>query len=831
MPVINEPKYSVLSINEDFSAVKEMFLQYLNNGIKIILLQKEQVSFPDEFKKYCRADLLFFYHTGYDKSHRFIDGDTEDIDLKDEIYRLTPKFNVPQYLVEHCRSTHQIVEASAGTGKTKVMIDRILYLLHTQDDLSPSDIIMITFTNKATNQMNERLQSAFVKRYDATGCRRYLTWLEQQSQMRISTIDSFALELLGQYGTNYGFNTEVSIRSYKHDIDELMKDAMDAEIDIHRPIYVQTGLQLYQARKSMMSFWRKLINLGYGPSEILDMEWGNAEDLSHEYQKLMLKSLSRLESAYVDLKRKMNAVSVEDTLRDLSEILKGSPQDVPDLRIRYLFIDEFQDSDNSQIRTVCNLAKVFDTHLFIVGDIKQSIYRFRGASDSAFDVFKSNMKELGLTDIARHDLRTNYRSSPMIIDELNKYFAKFKDEGLLNYDVPAEAFHEFPGAISFIELKKDDDEDEKLLSCIISAKKSLEERLNGEKPRTGESVAVLVRTNNQLSQVAKLLESNRIHAIMKRQGSFFNSQAVRDVYLLVSSFVFVGNPISIFNYLVSPYSDFEGTIDIKHLHELQDSGEDIRVHLRTYLDQTEWRKWDERFRTQPVLSTLQDLIQQTEVWNRFAVIRTKYYIEEGWAEEEYIPRVKWETNQYRANLNKLLIQLQRNVSGNSATIYKVYSFLRINIMTNREEEEAELVEDEEEGLIQCMTVHGAKGLEFDTVIMPYTSFKFNIDRSNNLIISNDNQHVGWKINEELHNENYPFIWEEEKVNTRMEECRLLYVALTRAMRNLVCFLSPPSPSREVCTWTDLLRRCNPKYEVIGEEFNHTWDDLFRGANQ
>ena len=152
-------------------------------------------------------------------------------------------------------------------------------------------------------------------------------------------------------------------------------------------------------------------------------------------------------------------------------------------------------------------------------------------------------------------------------------------------------------------------------------------------------------------------------------------------------------------------------------------------------------------------------------------------------------------------------------------------------MTNREEEEAELVEDEEEGLIQCMTVHGAKGLEFDTVIMPYTSFKFNIDRSNNLIISNDNQHVGWKINEELHNENYPFIWEEEKVNTRMEECRLLYVALTRAMRNLVCFLSPPSPSREVCTWTDLLRRCNPKYEVIGEEFNHTWEDLFRGANQ
>ncbi|MBB6621766.1 UvrD-helicase domain-containing protein, partial [Proteus mirabilis] len=90
-----------------------------------------------------------------------------------------PAFNAAQYRVEHCaESEHIVVKASAGTGKTTVMIDRILYLMHMVPGLQMSDIYMITFTNEATNQMNRRLQEVLFKKYALTKNKRYLNWLE-----------------------------------------------------------------------------------------------------------------------------------------------------------------------------------------------------------------------------------------------------------------------------------------------------------------------------------------------------------------------------------------------------------------------------------------------------------------------------------------------------------------------------------------------------------------------------------------------------------------------------------------------------------------------------
>lgn len=105
-----------------------------------------------------------------------------------------------------------MVKASAGTGKTTVMIDRILYLMHMVPDLDMSEIFMITFTNEATNQMNDRLQEILLKKYALTKNQRYLTWLEQQSQMHISTIDSLAYDLFKRFGCSVGFGRDLGIQ-------------------------------------------------------------------------------------------------------------------------------------------------------------------------------------------------------------------------------------------------------------------------------------------------------------------------------------------------------------------------------------------------------------------------------------------------------------------------------------------------------------------------------------------------------------------------------------------------------------------------------------------
>ena len=80
-----------------------------------------------------------------------------------------PAFNAAQYRVEHAGiDSNIVVKASAGTGKTTVMVDRILYLMHMVPDLNMSEIFMITFTNEATNQMNDRLQEILLKKYSLT---------------------------------------------------------------------------------------------------------------------------------------------------------------------------------------------------------------------------------------------------------------------------------------------------------------------------------------------------------------------------------------------------------------------------------------------------------------------------------------------------------------------------------------------------------------------------------------------------------------------------------------------------------------------------------------
>ena len=100
-----------------------------------------------------------------------------------------------------------------------------------------------------------------------------------------------------------------------------------------------------------------------------------------------------------------------------------------------MFCDEFQDSDNIQIHTLAFLNEVFDGKLFVVGDIKQSIYRFRGATDSAFERLVEYTKEELKQDIemTEYPLSKNYRTAENILTEADQIFRKWSNQGYLKY--------------------------------------------------------------------------------------------------------------------------------------------------------------------------------------------------------------------------------------------------------------------------------------------------------------------------------------------------------------------------------------------------------------
>ena len=302
-----------------------------------------------------------------------------------------PAFNVAQYRVEHCaQASNIVVKASAGTGKTTVMIDRILYLKHMNPDLDMSQIYMITFTNEATNQMNDRLQEVLLKKYSLTKQQKYLHWLEQQSQMHISTIDSLDYDLFRRFGTGVGFGRDLEIQGLEKERKDVIKDILSDNLSDRKSIEDQIGMNYPSACKLIEKYWQELTRKGDTISEVLNMNWGREvnNDVARTFQNVTRSVLNTFEAKYSELKLTNNAISINDLFFDFGHFLLDKKIVCDGLDMKYLFVDEFQDTDATQIRTFASLVRSIGAKLFAVGDIKQSIYGFKGATDAAFDTVR-----------------------------------------------------------------------------------------------------------------------------------------------------------------------------------------------------------------------------------------------------------------------------------------------------------------------------------------------------------------------------------------------------------------------------------------------------------
>ena len=223
-----EPKYSILICNHYLENYKDAIDEWLHCGVKVLWFGSyaDAEFLKGRYKDFTKAFLLQCYTVEEDEPFIIVDGYDPDNRIE-SVAKQCGKFNKAQFDVEHCNiNDHIVVKASAGTGKTTVMIDRIMYLLHMIPDLKMSDIYMITFTNDAASQMDQRLQDVLMTRYKLTGEKKYIEWVEQQSQMNISTIHSFAYSLLKELGINQSFTRDLTIKSFTYERKELIKDVL-----------------------------------------------------------------------------------------------------------------------------------------------------------------------------------------------------------------------------------------------------------------------------------------------------------------------------------------------------------------------------------------------------------------------------------------------------------------------------------------------------------------------------------------------------------------------------------------------------------------------------
>lgn len=814
-----EPKYSVLYFKENIDSHYKDIEKFLRRGVKVFWFgnANEREILCSDFEPFAKNFFLqAFSLDEIENKNCFVnqiifdgEGITKDATKKalfDWLEENVPLFNAAQFKVEHCEADANIVvKASAGTGKTTVMIDRILYLMHMVPDINMSEIYMITFTNEATNQMNDRLQEMLLKKYSLTKNKMYLSWLEQQSQMHISTIDSLAYDLFRCFGSGVGFGRNLEIRPLEKERKDLIKDLLSDQLNDKKSIVSQIGLTYSEAGRLIDDYWKELTKKGFTIFEILNKDWGkaDAEPIVSNFQKIIKAVLKEFEGKYRQLKLDENAISINDLFFDFGHYLLENELNCDSLDMKYLFVDEFQDTDATQICTFANLTQSIGASLFVVGDVKQSIYAFKGATDEAFDILDDKMHG----KLTYFSLRNNYRTCANIMKGMEKYFFAWSQEGLLGYEESVRPFNQDIGTIEMESVMSKKDIPTQTMNAINNALDDLELDIkSGKKKVDGKTkVAVLVRGNKKAAEIAELCRSQGKTVVLNSDRPFFLSQAVRDFYAMISSYIFVDQPIYLYNYLMTPYAAYEGIVSVNEMEKLQGNKHALLEYLNQFSMNTNWYKYQREFRLRPVLSVIKEIVETENIIDNFIALDKVSMYGDDWTEAKRNRQALIDAKSYQLNLDKLMEMIQQRMDGEFATIYDLYVYLTLMIATNREEMEPEIDMEEDYSSIYIMTVHKSKGLEFDTVILPAMNQNLEINKRTT-ILSNDKK-VGWYYkrnnSRDMGSEWFDELYKEAVQKGVKEETRMLYVAMTRAVNKLVLLVNDWDG---YMSWSTLIRK-------------------------
>lgn len=800
-------KYSLLVAGSDSQNLDQSKIEGLiKEGIKCLLFVDElrAVEYAELAKKYDRSFFQLYYAKTADiPALTILDGkrSTEQQEKFAKLCQLSwnKVFNHEQYDIEHF-NTHDmlIVKASAGTGKTTVMIDRIMFLLAVVEELRPADIAMITFTNKATASMIDKLQKRAMAMFNLTNKQQWYEVMEELSQMQISTIDSFFYTVLKNDGSVLGYGTDSSIKSFIYERKRILREIVNDFFKQQKAndFLSANVMPINEYVSRAFNIWEKLHSRGYFEEAIADMDFGTASDAEDSIINRNLQQIIKeAEIRYQLFKKKHNAYTMSDIKADMDALTHSSDMVMRQAKFRFLFIDEFQDTDNSQIRSAAWLQKMMGCQLFVVGDVKQSIYRFRGAEESAFDELKKCLQKNGVqeTHICEKVLQKNYRTATGAMEAMNNLFAQWGERGLLVWDSSVTPCVKSRGVLCKVKCRYND-------SMIIPAIKEWKTK--------SKHICVLTRTNKQVAKVADGCRKEGIPCIAKLSGGFYRSEPVRDMYALLGALLYPQDTRRLYNVLLTPYTAM--VPDGEKLAGLQGNEKAVRDYLESLLAKDGWQGILKHQRVEPFFPMLDKLFDQLRPLERYSALRhNNFPLYGSSADAEY------DVDFYLLNLNKLMRILYENFTGEYASLLSVFAFLENKMETDTKEDCIYPEKEPKKGqcMVEAMTVHKAKGLEFETVILPYMNSPFfqdeDYDKFKGFITDETSGRLtaGWafQYRNKLHKNNYyQSMTRDEQQAARREEARILYVAMTRAMENLICFISREPQEN---TWEEYVQDC------------------------
>ncbi|HJY98267.1 MAG TPA: ATP-dependent DNA helicase [Patescibacteria group bacterium] len=632
-----------------------------------------------------------------------------------------------------------LIIAGAGTGKTTVITERIKYLILSKK-AKPSEILALTFTEKAAKEMEERVDIAMPYGY---------------TQMWVMTFHSFCDRILRREALNIGLDPRYKLLTEAEGVQLLRKNLFALDLNYFRPLGNPTKFL-----GGILQHFSRLQDEDIAPKDYsawVKKQKGTSKEEKAEIAKW--KELSRAYKTYEELKIKEGLMDFGDLIVKTLKLFRERPNVLAEYRkqFKYLLVDEFQDTNYAQNELVKLLAGK-NGNITVVGDDDQSIYKFRGAAVSNIVQFRKSFPKTKVVVLTK-----NYRSTQEILDrsyDLVQFNNPDRLEKVEKIDKRLISQISKNGEpIEFIHADRVENEGD------LIAKK-IESLVSGPKKTEYKDVAILVRANNHSDAIIRAFSRHGIPYQFLGPGRLFKQPEIVDLISYLKVIYNFEDSVAFYRVLSNDYFAIPG-------RDLVTLGNYGRKYNKSLFEAAE--DIDKLFvspETKRVVKNILDIIKKhLDMVNKETAGQLLYYFlqDSGMLVGLLSPETA-EAEKRAKNISKFFDKLKTyEVDHEDATVTAVVDWL--DLLMEMGESPLALDSDwTEVNAVNILTAHSAKGLEFSVVfLVNLVSQRFpTIERREQI-----------PIPEKLIKEVLPV----GDYHTE-EERRLFYVGMTRAKERL-----------------------------------------------
>lgn len=548
---------------------------------------------------------------------------------------------------------HVRIIAGAGSGKTRVLMARIVYLIDTIG-VYPSRILAITFTNKATNEMKERLKAL----------------LEEDAQwVRISTIHSLCVRILREDGDRLGYPKSFVIMDG------------DDQRQVIRPYYKEWDID-----KKSCPMTKVLGYISDCKTNLVDPD--EAEKLAMGPQQ---ETFAKFYRVYEKKRKEMKAMDFDDLLLEAHRLL-NSDKEVREKwqnRLDYIHVDEFQDVDPIQYGII-RLLTGPNTQLCVVGDPDQTIYTWRGASVDIILKFDKDFKNCKTVILDQ-----NYRSTQPILNASNQVIRHNQAR------IEKDLFTKLPGDDKIHIHTCIDDEEEP----IYVARQILEAHKKGIEY---QDMAILYRSNFTSRGFERVFRKVGIPYRIYGGIRFYDRQEIKDAlcYLRLCAYKDEADPeqFSLDLAVLRVINQPKRSIGAKTIEKIQAQANRRHLNLFEVLRDPEDVNAGTKRKCQSFVELVEKLRKHRDDYSledylNYIMEQSGYYdmLRENHEDE----RIE--------NIKELQQDIAQNLKEDPSMTLETY-LQDIALFTDREDQS-------NANCVSMMTVHAAKGLEYTAVYL------------------------------------------------------------------------------------------------------------------